>query len=315
MDCILLGIGATMPLYKRPLTAAAVRINGRLYFFDGGEGVQIACKSVHLGFRAISVMTVSHLHADHCLGLPGMLMMRARSEDPGPLTIIGPPGIARFIKDVKRDLAFYTNYEIEFVEWSKDHPPGGVAFEDDQIKIRWALMKHTVPCLGYVLEEHDRPGKFNVAKAIAAGIPQGPLWGKLQHGETITLPDGAIVAPEQVMGEKRPGRRIAYITDTFLNKNLYKLLDGADLALIEGMFHSSDAELAQKRLHLTAKEAGRLCSRANVGRAVLVHVSPRYENAKLLELEAEARAQFPQTEMGRFGAVYSVPISDEKARA
>ena len=308
MDCILLGIGATMPLFERPLSAAAVRLNGLVYFFDGGEGVQMSCKRVHLGFRAISVIAVTHLHADHCLGIPGILMMRARSDDPGPVTILGPPGIKRFILDVKRDLAFYTNYDIQFVEWDEDQPAGAVAYEDEQVTIRWGLMQHTTRCLGYMLEEHDRPGKFNEGRAVQLGIPKGPLWGKLQRGESIVLANDVTVTPDQVLGERRRGRRFAYITDTLANKNLYKLLSGVDLALIEGMFLSPEAETAKERMHLTAREAGRLCERAGVGRAVMIHVSPRYTRDMLPELEAEARAHFPSAEMGRPGSIYTVPF-------
>ena len=312
MECILLGIGATMPLFKRPLTAAAVRLNGRVYFFDGGEGVQVSCKRIHLGFRPISVMAVTHLHADHCLGLPGILMMRARSEDPGPVTIIGPPGIERFVRNVKNDLSFYINYEIRFIEWNEDLPSGSVAYEDEQVKIRWAEMKHTTKCLGYALEEHERPGKFNVGKARALGVPEGILWSKLQRGESVELEEGLIVNPNQVLGPKRKGRKVAYITDTLTNKNLYALLTDSDLALIEGMFHSQDEESARRKMHLTAKEAGRLCLRSNVNKAVLIHVSPRYEDSKLSIVEDDAKTHFSKIEIGRFGANYSIQYPDTK---
>ncbi len=310
MDCVLLGIGATMPLFKRPLTSAAVRLHGRIYLFDGGEGVQMVCKNVHLGFRPISVIAVSHLHADHCLGIPGILMMRARSEDPGPVTIIGPPGIERFIRDVKRDLAFYTNYEMRFVEYSEESGPMGIAYEDEAVRIRWAPMKHTVFCLGYVLEEHERPGRFDPEKAAALGLPRGPLWGALQKGEKVLLDDGRTVAPDQVLGPQRRGRSVAYLTDTMANRNMYSLLRNADLAFIEGMFLSEDEDTARDRLHLTAKEAGRLCARAETLRAVLIHISPRYENARLSLLESEARESFPAAEMGRVGSVYSVALPE-----
>jgi len=300
-----------MPLYNRLLTAAAVRLEGRTYFFDGGEGVQISCKNVHLGFRAISVISVSHLHADHCLGVPGVLMMRARSEDPEPLTILGPPGIERFIQDIRRDLGFYINYDIRFNEWNKDIPPGDVAYQDEFVKIRWALMKHTTTCLGYTIEEHERPGRFNVGKAIELGVPRGPAWGKLQKGESVTLENGVTITPEEVLGAPRSGRRVAYLTDTLANKNMYKLLSGADLAFIEGMFHSSEAEMARSRMHLTAREAGRLCKRSGVGRAVLIHISPRYENSRLPVLEEDAREEFAAAEMGKVGVWYSIPFAND----
>jgi ribonuclease Z len=188
--------------------------------------------------------------------------------------------------------------------------PLAPAYEDDSVVIRWAPMNHTVPCLGYRLEERERPGKFNPERALALGVPKGSLWGKLQHGGTITLEGGGIVRPDQVLGKSRRGRCIAYITDSRENRNIYPLLQGADLAAIEGMFHSRESETARERGHLTAAEAGWLCSQAQVGRAILVHVSPRYENEGLTELEREARGVFPGAEMGRQFTTYTVPFPE-----
>jgi len=297
-----------MPLPSRPLSAGVVRHNGRLYLFDGGEGVQLSFKIVHLGFKALTVMAVSHLHADHCLGLPGLLMMRARAPEPGPLTVLGPAGIERFIRNVHRDLGFYINYELRFVEWNEGREPLAPAYQDESVTIHWLPMRHTVPCLGYRLEERERPGKFNPERANSLGIPKGVLWGKLQHGEIITLEGGEVIKPDQVLGTGRRGRSIAYITDSRENENIHLLLEGADLAAIEGMFHPRDWKLAQERMHLTAAEAGQLCLRAQVGRAIMVHVSPRYEDSELGELEQEARKIFPGTEMGRPFSSYTIPL-------
>jgi len=307
---MILGMGATMPLPDRPLSAAVIRHKGRLYSFDGGEGVQVSFKRMHLGFKSITVMAVSHLHADHCLGLPGLLMMRARSDEVEPLTILGPHGIERFIRNIRRDLDFYINYDIRFIEWDETMEPCSVAYEDENVIIRWAAMKHTTDCVGYLLEERERPGKFKPDKAVSLGIPKGPLWGRLQHGDTVTIGGDRIISPQQVSGPNRKGRRIAYITDTVANKNVYRLLKNADMALIEGMFHTRESDTAREKMHLTAAEAGRLCSRAGVSRAVLIHVSPRYEDDQLKELEAEAQAYMEHAEMGRMFNVYSVPLPD-----
>ena len=117
MECILLGTGGMMPMPHRLLTSLAVRVGGRCYLFDGGEGVQIGAKRTHLGMRGLTVIAISHLHADHCLGLPGLLMLRAQLPNPAPLTILGPPGISRFINQNHELLGYYTNYPIRIIEW------------------------------------------------------------------------------------------------------------------------------------------------------------------------------------------------------
>ncbi|HSB66625.1 MAG TPA: MBL fold metallo-hydrolase, partial [Anaerolineales bacterium] len=190
----------------RFLTSVAVRLQGQLYLFDAGEGCQINLKRTKLGIKPLRVMAVSHLHGDHCLGVPGLLMMRAQVPGAGPLTILGPPGIERFIRQVHESLAFFLDYPLSFVEWNEGHSE--VAYEDDLIRILWGPLKHTTLCLGYRLEEHLRPGKFKPEAAKALGIPYGPLWGKLQRGETITLDQGSKISPDQVLGPSRPGRKV-----------------------------------------------------------------------------------------------------------
>ena len=172
----------------RFLTSVVVRLQGQLYLFDAGEGCQINLKKTKLGIKSLRVVAVSHLHGDHCLGLPGLLMMRAQVPEVGPLTILGPPGIERFIRQIHESLAFFLNYPLSFLEWHEGCPE--VAYEDDLVRILWGPLKHTTLCLGYRLEEHPRPGKFKTEAAKALGIPYGPLWGKLQRGETVTLDQG-----------------------------------------------------------------------------------------------------------------------------
>ena len=212
MDCVLLGSGGMMPLPDRFLTSLAIRHQGRIYLFDAGEGCQISLKKIKLGIKALRVMAISHLHGDHCLGVPGLLMMRSQVPDPGPLTILGPPGIERLVSQLREILGFFINYSIDFVEWHEASPE--VAYEDDLVRILWGPLKHTTLCLGYRLEEHVRPGKFRPEAARALGIPSGPLWGRLQHGENVTLDSGMKVQPQQVLGRPRPGRSVCYAVDT-----------------------------------------------------------------------------------------------------
>ncbi len=281
----------------RMLASMALRLNGKIYLFDAGEGTQINWKRARIGVRGLKVIAVTHLHADHCLGIPGLLMLRAQMDDPEPLTIIGPPGTRRMIVQFRQLLEFLINYEIKFIEWPGDKSE--VAYEDEQARILWAPVQHTRFCLGYRLEEKQRPGRFDPDAARALGIPMGPLWGKLQRGQPVTMPDGAVVHPDQVLGPARRGRHVAYVVDTRPAEGVYRLCENADLAFIEGMFLDEHSEHADEKGHLTVKEAAGIVKKAGASRAVLVHISPRYENSELAKLEEEAKKIFESMKAGR----------------
>ena len=179
MECMLLGSGGMMPMPGRFLTSVVVRLQGQLYLFDAGEGCQINLKKTKLGIKSLRVVAVSHLHGDHCLGLPGLLMMRAQVPEVGPLTILGPPGIERFIRQIHESLTFFLNYPLSFLEWHEGCPE--VAYEDELVRILWGPLKHTTLCLGYRFEEHPRLGK------VQGRGSQGP-------GDTLRSAVGKITA-------------------------------------------------------------------------------------------------------------------------
>jgi len=298
-----------MPMPYRFLTSLAVRLEGQLYLFDAGEGCQINLKKTKLGIKPLRVLAVSHLHGDHCLGVPGLLMMRAQVPDPGPLTILGPPGIERFVECLHESLAFFLNYPISFCEWNEGSPE--VAYEDEQIRILWGPLKHTTFCLGYRLEEHPRPGKFNPARAKALGIPPGPLWGRLQRGETVTLENSATISPDQVLGPPRPGRNVCYAVDTKPNKTLYRLCQDVDLAFLDGMFLPEHQEEADAKGHMTVEDAARVAQRAGAQRAILVHISPRYTEEDMEKFKEAAKGRFEKTETGTDLQSFTVPYREE----
>ncbi len=296
MECVLLGSGGMMPMPYRFLTSLAVRHQGQLYLFDAGEGCQINLKKARLGVKSLRLVAVSHLHADHCLGLPGLLMLRAQVTDPGRLIILGPPGIRRFVCELRELLGFCINYPIDFVEW--DEAVSEVAYEDELVRIRWGPLEHSTLCLGYRFEEHPRPGKFRPEAARSLGVPEGSLWGKLQQGESVMLESGMIIMPDQVTGPVRPGRHICYAVDTRPNRTLDKLCDGVDAAFLEGMFVPEDHEEAEEKMHMTAVEAARVAANAGARLAVLVHISPRYVEENLEKLTSAVQ-KFKSVKIGR----------------
>jgi len=308
MECVLLGSGGMMPMPYRLLTSLAVRLNGRIYLFDAGEGAQLGLKETRIGVRGITMIAVSHLHADHCLGIPGIMMLRAQMEEPEPLTIVGPQGIERFVRQTHQNLAFYLNYPVIFREWAEEGD--GRAYEDDQVRVHWGRLEHTRLCFGYRLEERERPGKFHPQRAAALGVPKGALWGRLHQGHSVILDDGRRITAEQVVGESRRGRHVAYVVDTRPCQAIYRLIERADIAFVEGMFLPEDGEHAERKDHLTVVDAARIAGRAGVGRAVLVHVSPRYDAEALARLEAAAKARFDRAEMGRDFQIYPVALAE-----
>jgi ribonuclease Z len=310
MECILLGSGGMMPMPYRLLTSLAVRVNGRIYMFDAGEGTQLGLKTTKLGVRGLNVLAVSHLHADHCLGIPGIMMLKAQIQDPEPLTIIGPPGIKKFVEQAHENLGFFLNFTVSFLEWSEQN--NEVAYEDGQIRIIWHPLEHSRFCLGYRLEELDRPGKFKPHLATSLEIPKGSLWGKLQQGESITLEDGREISPEQVLGQPRRGRHVAYVVDTRPSKGVYRLCQDADIAFMEGMFLPEHSEHAEAKGHLTVVDAARIAGRAGVRRVVLVHISPRYNSDELSLLAEAARSRLAGAEMGEDFRVYRVPYPNDE---
>jgi ribonuclease Z len=308
MDCVVLGNGGMMPMPSRLTTSVMVRRNGRMLMLDAGEGIQVAIKRGGIGIANLDAVVISHLHADHVLGLPGVMMFRAQNASPGPLTLIGPPGLRRFVEGTIGALGCYINYDYPVIEWRDG--TGETAWRWGDVRLVWAPLDHSCFCLGYRLEEPVRPGRFNVDKAEALGIPKGPLFKRLQDGNPVTLPNGTVIAAGQVLGPPRKGRVVAFATDTRPCEGLDRLLKDADLAVVEGMFSSAHQEEARQKKHMTAKEAAAAARDAAVKRAVLVHISPRYTLKDEPLLESEAKAVFARAEVSTPLGVYAVPFPE-----
>jgi len=258
--------------------------------------------------RGLKLIAVTHLHADHCLGIPGMIMLRAQMEDPAPLAILGPPGTREFVTQCQKTLEFKVNFPINITEWSSDNT--GPAYRDGQARILWQPVKHSRFCLGYRFEELDRPGKFNPARAQTLGVPMGPLWGKLQKGESVKTASAKTVQPSEVLGPARRGRHIAFVVDTRPAPGVYSLCKKADLAFLEGMFLTEHSEHADVKGHMTVAEAAGIARKSGAAGAILIHISPRYENSELGKLEEEARKEFQSIRIGRDLDIFEVSFPE-----
>lgn len=289
-EVFVLGTSGMQPLPGRFLTSAMVRRDGELLLFDCGEGTQVSLKMLNLHWKRINRIFISHMHADHVTGLPGLLMLSSQVDRSEPLYIYGPERLRDYIDANRRLLDMYINYEIRFIPTQP-----GIILDTDNFTVQAIPLLHTKPCMGFVLTEKDRPGQFNVEKANALGIPCGPLWGQLQRGQDITLPDGTIVHPSQVLGAPRKGIKFSYITDTMYLSHISKYVSGSDLLLCEGMFERALAADAYEKKHMTSTQAALIARDAAVKQLGLIHYSPRYTSQELQILKSEACEIFPNT--------------------
>jgi len=307
LEVFVLGTGGMMPLPKRHLTSVLVRREGDLFLFDCGEGTQVSLRQLNLRWKKISAIFISHTHADHVTGLPGILMLSSQVDRDEPLYIYGPPKIRDYIESSRQVLDMYINYEIIV----REMPEGGVAFQGDGFHVRGFPVRHSKPCLGWTLEEADRPGMFYPEKARELGVPVGPMFSRLQNGESVVLADGNKVLPEQVMGDHRPGRKFSFVTDSLAFPEIANEVRNSDLFICEGMFTDDLRESAIEKKHMTSRQAAHIARDARVGRLGLIHYSPRYTERDLTNLVTEAREIFPDSFLTRDRQILPLANHDE----
>jgi ribonuclease Z len=260
LEAFILGCGGMMPLPNRHLTSVLLRREGELFLFDGGEGTQVSLRRLNLRWKKINAIFVSHTHADHVTGIPGILMLSSQVDRDDPLYIIGPPRLAEYIETSRRVLDMYINYEIVV----KEITGPGIVYRGDGFHVRAFPLRHTKPCVGYTLEEEMRPGEFHPEKVEALGVPKGPLWSKLQGGEAVQAADGREVRPEEVLGPPRLGRKFSFVTDTLAFPEIAGDVVESDLLVCEGMFERALEESAREKKHMTAEQAAYIAAAGEV---------------------------------------------------
>lgn len=299
LDVCLLGSGGTMPLPGRWLTSLVLRCNGRSLLIDAGEGTQIAAREAGCSFKNLDTICITHLHADHTAGLPGLLLTMGNMDRTEPVTIAGPVGIRRLLEAVKviaPELAFPINV-IELEEESTRTISLG------DWEIRAFPVRHTVACFGYQATV-PRAGKFDPKRAKEAGIPVS-LWKRLQQGETV---DG--FTPDMVLGPARQGIKLVYATDTRPAKGLYKAAQDADLLICEGMYGEPDKlQKARETCHMTFQEAAKTALRSNARELWLTHFSPSLSHPE--DYLQSARDIFCKTSLGYSGRKTELLFPDD----
>jgi ribonuclease Z len=301
LDVVFLGTSASAPTAGRAPAALLVRRGGERLLFDCAEGTQRQLMRSTLGLPDLEEIFLTHFHADHTLGLPGLLKTFALRGRELPLTVYGPPGLRDLLADLRRVFGRVA-YPVEAVEVRP-----GEAIEREGYRILVFPVHHGVSAVGYALAEADRPGEFDASAADALGIPFGPERGALQRGESVTLGEDRVVTPNQVVGPSRSGRRIVITGDTAPVETVQALAEGADVLVHEATFGEDERERAGETLHSTARQAAEVAAAAGVRLLALTHFSPRHFGPELLE---EARAVFPATVAPRDFDVIEVPFPE-----
>jgi ribonuclease Z len=280
---IFLGTGGSWPTVKRNVSSVAVKRGSEIILFDCGEGTQRQFQQSNLSYMQISKIFITHFHGDHFLGVPGLIQTMQLNDRDKPLDIYGPKGIVELTNQLLTLGYFRPSYRIIAHDVTD-----GEEVKFDGYSISALKVNHNVPALSYSLMEHQRPGKFNKSKALKMGIPEGPLFSKLQKGHNITLPNGKKITPDMILGPSRKGRKIVISGDTKPCDQIIGFSEDADILIHEATFDSRLQDIAKDYGHTTAAQAAAIAKKAGVEKLFLVHISPRYLDFHVLEEEARS---------------------------
>ena len=295
LDVLFIGTAGSAPTARRSLPSILVRRGGDRMLFDCGEGTQRQLLR-SIGLIELEEVFITHFHADHFLGLPGMLKTFSLRGRERALTVYGPPGLRALFRALEIVIG-KTTYPLTLVELE----PREELRRDGYVIAPFAV-EHRVTAYGYALIEQERPGRFDEARARELGVEPGPDFGRLQRGESV---DG--VTPDQVLGPARRGRTVVLAGDTAPSEMTLAVAHGADLLVHEATFSADDAERARETAHSTARAAAELAAAAEVAMLALTHVSPRYSGG---ELRDEARRFFQNTIVPRDFDSVEIPLPE-----
>lgn len=302
LNICLLGTGGTVPLPERWLTSCLLRFNGHAFLIDCGEGTQIALHKQRVSVKHIDAIFLTHYHADHTAGLPGILLTMAKAGRTEPILIAGPKDLHDVMWGVM-SIARYVPFEIRLCEYHERE----VEMDFGDVIMTAFAVRHSVPCYSYVLDL-KRNARFDRQKAEKNQVPL-KAWSRLQKGETVEM-DGITYTPDQVMGEERKGLKVVYSTDTRPVEQITRHAAGADLYIGEGMYGDPEkADKAKLNLHSTMYETAAIAAKADVRELWLTHYSPSMETPS--EYTEQVQAFFRNTVIAKDGQQKELVFEDE----
>jgi ribonuclease Z len=303
MRLVFLGTSAAAPTAERGLASIALSRGNELLLFDAGEGMQRNFIRAKLGMNRKMKIFVTHMHADHCVGLLGLLQTMSLQGRQTCIDIYGQTQLAQFIKESTRIINFLLTFDVNIHVIKGE----GLVVKENDYEVTCCAANHSVPAYAYCLKEFDRPGKFNVREAKRLGIPVGKLYNELQHGRDIVF-NGKIVKSSQITGPPRCGRKIGISGDTRPTEKLQAFFKKCDLLVFESTFGNDDYPKAIESFHSTSAEAATLAKAAEVRKLFLTHFSSRY--SKTLDLINQAMKIHGNVEAAEDLRSFEIPYTD-----
>lgn len=305
LSLVLLGTSASRPTVERNVSSVALVREGETLLFDCGEGTQRQMMRYGVSF-ALGDIFFTHFHADHVIGVIGLMRTMALQGRVDPLRLWGPKGAGRHLKRAEQFGVDRLTFPVDIRELEHGER---VARKDFAI-VPFDVDHGPGPAMGYALVEDDRKGRFDPEHARALGVPEGPLWGRIHRGEPVTLPDGRVIQSSELVGPPRHGRTVVITGDTRPCVNTVEAARGADLLLHEATFGDEESERAIETGHSTAREAAIVAREAGCRRLVLSHFSARYSR-DAAELESQARTEFGDVTIGKDGMTVEIPFRSD----
>jgi ribonuclease Z len=297
----LLGTSASRPTVERNVTSLAVTREGETLLFDCGEGTQRQMMRYGVSFGLHDIF-FTHFHADHLIGVIGLLRTMSLQGRTDPLRLWGPRGANQTLKRAEAFGMDHLSFPLEIAELEA----GERITRRDYSIVPYAVDHRGARAVGYALVEEDRKGRFNPDLARELGVPEGPLWGEIHRGRAVTLDDGRVIQPSLLVGDARPGRKLVITGDTRPCMGTVEAARGADVLVHEATFGDEEADRAIETGHSTAREAAEMAAQAGVGTLLLVHFSARYSR-DASDLGKEARERFERSIVGKDGLELEIP--------
>jgi ribonuclease Z len=297
MKIVLLGTSSAVPTLTRGLSSTALIRDGDIFLFDCGEGTQLQLMRSSVKRSRIHSIFIGHLHGDHLYGIAGLLSTLHLDGRETPLNVFGPEGLRNFLNASFRTSDLQFTFKLTVQEFPRGYR--GRVLDEEEFFVDALPLDHSIFCLGWRFQEKPKPGIFNLERAQELGIPRGPLYGKLQHGESIRLEDGRMITPDMVLGETRQGKSVVYCLDTQFSERSIQLADKCTALIHETTFGPDAVDMARERKHSTMEDAARVAKEAAVQTLIATHFSSRYDGRQVAQIRDEARGTFENIVAGR----------------